>query len=96
MFPNHWMVVSYYPNRRNELRVGWTITKNVGNAVFRNKIKRWIREYFRKDKSFDGFGVDLNIYLRKKKDVGFYKSVNYEQFKEELRKSILLVQKKVQ
>ena len=34
-------------NKRQVLRVGYTVSKKVGNAVTRNRVKRWIREAVR-------------------------------------------------
>ncbi|WP_022666458.1 ribonuclease P protein component [Desulfospira joergensenii] len=46
-------------------RIGITVSKKVGNAVERNRIKRIIREYFRHRKgSFQGIR-DINIIGRK-------------------------------
>ena len=33
--------------RSNRTQIGLTVTKRIGNAVYRNKIKRFLREYFR-------------------------------------------------
>ena len=30
-----------------QTQIGFTVTKRLGNAVFRNKMKRFLREYFR-------------------------------------------------
>jgi ribonuclease P protein component len=46
-------------------RIGITISKKVGNAVQRNRIKRVIREYFRHNKEKITEPVDINIIARK-------------------------------
>jgi len=46
-------------------RIGITISKKVGNAVERNRIKRIIREYFRHNKEKISEPVDINIIARK-------------------------------
>ena len=46
-------------------RIGITISKKVGNAVERNRIKRIIREYFRHNKEKISEPADINIIARK-------------------------------
>ena len=46
-------------------RLGITVSKKVGNAVRRNRIKRIIREYFRHHKESITGPIDINIIARK-------------------------------
>lgn len=44
-----------------EVRLGISVSRKVGNAVCRNRIKRWIREYFRRHRNEVHAGVDLSV-----------------------------------
>lgn len=51
-----------------ELRLGITVTKKVGHAVFRNQIKRWVREAFRQERACFVPGWDL-VFIAKRQCV---------------------------
>ncbi len=55
-------------------RLGVIVTKKVGNAVVRNKWKRWTREFFRLNKELFGESTD-NVFIIKK-DSDMPKSYN--------------------
>ncbi|MBW2519023.1 MAG: ribonuclease P protein component [Deltaproteobacteria bacterium] len=40
-------IILICPNNTDLNRLGITVSRKVGNAVCRNQIKRWLREYFR-------------------------------------------------
>ncbi len=42
-------------------RTGITVTKSVGNAVVRNRLRRWVREYVRHNRRQFKTGVDIVI-----------------------------------
>jgi len=47
--------------RKNGIRIGITASKKVGNAVTRNRIKRYIREFIRQYKHKREIPCDVNI-----------------------------------
>jgi len=51
----------YLSNTLAYSRVGVVASKKIGNAVTRNKVKRWIRELFRRNKNLLEFPMDLLI-----------------------------------
>lgn len=53
---------------REGARLGITITKKVGHAVFRNRIKRWVREAFRRERHRFPSGWDL-VFVAKRQCV---------------------------
>ncbi len=42
-------------------RVGVVASRKVGGAVTRNRVKRWMRELFRRNKNLLGYPIDLII-----------------------------------
>ena len=44
---NRYFVVYAYPNDMSHARLGLSIGKKTGKAVVRNKLRRWVKEYFR-------------------------------------------------
>jgi ribonuclease P protein component len=54
------------PGEKKRTRLGITVTKKIGGAVTRNRIKRLTREFFRRSQhELDGVW-DINIIARKK------------------------------
>jgi ribonuclease P protein component len=60
----HFVIVSG-KNERGEIRLGITVSSKVGNAVVRNRIKRCLREFFRRRRCELAVGVDLLVIARK-------------------------------
>jgi ribonuclease P protein component len=53
--------------RRNGMdltRLGITASKRIGNSVARNRGKRWLREWFRRERETLPAGLDLVLVLR--------------------------------
>lgn len=45
-------------------RIGLIVSKKVGNAVNRNRVKRILREIFRQHKEFFSQGIDVLVFVR--------------------------------
>jgi ribonuclease P protein component len=60
----HFVIVSG-KNDGGETRLGITVSSKVGNAVVRNRIKRGLREFFRRRRAELGKGVDFLVIARK-------------------------------
>jgi len=60
----HFLIV-VHPNALQNSRLGITVTKKVGNAVQRNRIKRVVREVFRRNRSLFPASHDL-VFIAKR------------------------------
>ena len=62
---NRHFIAYFIPNHQRTSRLGITVTKRVGKAVERNRIKRRAREYFRLNiKDFENY-LDMNVIAKK-------------------------------
>mgnify|MGYP003829917949 CR=1 FL=1 len=66
--PGHNLVVYVLPrplqDRQLRARMGLVVSKKVGNAVVRNRVKRWIRECYRRMDPPVPLGIDLVVIAR--------------------------------
>ena len=46
-------------------RIGLTVSKRIGNAVARNRIKRIIRDYFRRNRTLISNNIDIIVIAKK-------------------------------
>ncbi len=58
---NEYFIAVFSPGRHGRSRLGVTVTKKVGRAVKRNRIKRLVREFFRLNRQFLSGEWDINI-----------------------------------
>ncbi len=72
-------VVFWVENDLEHNRFGIAVRKAVGNAVRRNRIRRWAREYLRNSESKLRSGVDVVILVSREECVG-----SYEEFTDHL------------
>ena len=63
---NKYYLALYAKNDRMRSRLGVTVTKKVGNAATRNRIKRFCREFFRLNQNRMSDNIDINIIAKKK------------------------------
>ena len=75
------MVLYYLPNNLSVSRFGFTVSKKIGNAVIRNRIKRVFKEVCRLNRDKFPEGYDY-ILLARRNIVG----LNYGQVEETLLK----------
>ena len=56
-----YFVIRYSKNGLGKLRLGVTVSKRVGRAVIRNRVKRLVREHFRLHKALFSDSYDVNV-----------------------------------
>lgn len=82
------MVLAYQKNQLGILRYGFTVSRKVGNAVIRNRLKRWGREEFKKwIQSGRKLEADVNVIFRPV-DTDFYKQLSHEEYQRSLLKAL--------
>lgn len=77
---NRNITVFFKKNNIKNKRVGFTITKKLGNAVTRNKMKRRLREIYRSNFNLLKDGYDY-VFVMKKSSVGLSYSELEKSFK---------------
>lgn len=63
-YNRHFLAI-FFSGKTDKTRIGITVTKKIGRAVKRNRIKRYVREYYRVNKHTIKDHWDINIIVRK-------------------------------
>jgi len=72
------LVVLVYPRRDKRCRLGIAVSKKVGESVFRNRIKRVIREVFRRNRQLFPTSSDIVIIPKKGRKKFTYRGLQGE------------------
>lgn len=62
---NEHFIAYFSPAQHDQSRLGTTVTKKVGKAVQRNRIKRIVREFFRLNRHYLSANWDINIIAKR-------------------------------
>ena len=65
VYNRHYIAIYKAGLQQDRSRLGITVTKKVGDAVTRNRIKRYVREYFRTNRDSIQGKLDINIIAKK-------------------------------
>ena len=64
---SRYSVLFFAPNDLRHSRIGITTTKKIGKAAVRNRLKRWTREVYRRQRAplgFDELSIDVVVNVK--------------------------------
>ena len=84
-------VVFAAPNERAYSRIGITATKKLGKAAVRNRLKRWTREVYRRQRdplSLDSHSLDVIVNVKPNAA-----EARFEEFRDDLQRTLQKIAK---
>jgi len=92
--PRRWITFFSHENSTGHLRVGFTLSRKVGSAVLRNRLRRWGREHIRQAlKAGLQIGVDVNVVFRPM-EPDFYQNLEHPELDRAFAKGLRMVQER--
>lgn len=75
-----WMLISYEKSTNSISSVGISVSKKIGNAVIRNKMKRWVRAEISKYLKLNPHLIVNMTFFLKPMSSDFYKKMSFDTF----------------
>ena len=82
-----WLVVYWIKNDLKKVRIVWNLNRKIGSAPIRNRMKRWSREFLRKNLNdiTKNHGLDFNFAFKTNVEKVFYKDLRHGDFDSDLK-----------
>lgn len=87
------IILNYRETQNERSRVGFTISKKIGKANLRNKLKRWSKEVLNRQAEIKDKTWDINIIFRPQRIEGYYRKLTYESFKKTFEEAVKKISK---
>lgn len=87
--PRTWLIANYSFGEGSGIQAGWTISRKVGRAVIRNRLKRWCREYFRQkvsEMNEKNLQVNIVFLVGRSSNKLFFRDLEHRELDEALSK----------
>lgn len=83
-----WLTLQVLPSLSEDSYYGTTVSRKVGSAVVRNKLKRWVRNFAIKNWPKEFKSKRIVFVFRPQSEETFFKSLRYKDFLFVLNKSV--------